>query len=82
MAHLFLVKPEPPLVRDDDVEFAAFLQTARVIWRFHPELVEASSFPHGLRAAYAEYSARDPDQGQCSDYCCPCKPDGTCDFED
>ena len=81
MAHLFLVKPEPPPQVRDDSGFAVFLQTARVIWRFHPELVEASSFPNGLRAAYAEYSARDPDQEQCSAYCCPCK-DRTFDFED
>jgi hypothetical protein len=63
MAHLFLVKPEPPpQAHDYNSEFAVFLQTARIIWRAHPRLVEASVFPASLRAAYAELCTDDPDQ--------------------
>jgi len=33
-------------------DFAAHLDTARVMWRKHRELVEAPDFPEPLRAAY------------------------------
>jgi hypothetical protein len=49
------------LVQQELAEFAAKLETARVLWRKYRALVEAPEFPPHLRAAFSEIYDSEPD---------------------
>jgi len=55
----------------DHTQFAMFLHAARLLWRAHPELVEASKMPEPYASAFRQ-ECGDPEAGSCGQYGCRC----------
>ena len=66
-----------PLITEAMRQFALAVQTARILWRAHPELIEAAKLPAHLTEALEDVEVGTSKDASCKCYHCPCGGKGT-----